>query len=105
MENLYNQKTIDAVNVFDDYYVDAKMLYLYWFNALPDQAYIRQVDGEKAMGMVQEKFGDQVVGVHRYRCHNSKKKQYEFNVTLVVLKNHCVIELNKGYCEIWHDGK
>ncbi len=32
MENLFTQKVINANNVFDDHFLDIKVLYLYYFN-------------------------------------------------------------------------
>ncbi len=74
MENLYDQKTINPNDVFDDHYINAKALYLHAFNKFPDNAYIGQVDGEKAFKAFKEKFNDKIVKVYQYRWYVSRKK-------------------------------
>jgi hypothetical protein len=102
MDNLNKGKSIPA-NVFDDYFLNAKTLYLHYFNTLPSLSYIGQVDGEKTFAAVKEKFSEKIIQVHQHQCYENRKKQYQFNLTLVVLDNHCIIEFDKSYCEIWHN--
>ena len=104
MDNLFTQKVINANNVFDDHFLDTKVLYLYYFNLLPSLNYIRQIDGEKTFEALKEKFGTQIKHIHQYRWFKRKKKQYEFDRTIVVLENNCLVELDDYYCEILHDG-
>jgi hypothetical protein len=103
MDNLNKGKTIPA-NVFDDYFLNAKTLYLHYFNTIPSLSYIGQVDGEKTFAALKEKFPERIIGIHQHQCYENKKKQYQFNLTLVVLDNHCIIEFDKSYCDIWHNG-
>ena len=105
MENLYNQKVINANNVFDDTYLDAKMLYLYYFNHLPSMNFVNQIDGEKAFAAFKEKFAEKIIQIHQYKWFRSKKKQYQFDRTVLVLKNECIVEFDEDYCEFFHDGK
>jgi hypothetical protein len=94
---------INTNNVFDDRFLDTKVLYLYYFNRLPSLSFISQIDGEKAFRVIKEKFGGQIKHIHQYRWYRNTKKQYEFDRTVIVLENNCLIELN-NYCEILHDG-
>ncbi|MBI5857874.1 MAG: AAA family ATPase [Sphingobacteriales bacterium] len=105
MENLYNQKIINANNVFDDTYLDAKMLYLYFFNQLPCMNYINQVDGEKAFTAFREKFADKIGHIHQYKWYKQETKKFQFNRTVLVMNNKCIVEFDEGYCEFYHDGK
>jgi hypothetical protein len=105
MENLYNQKTINANNVFDDVFLDAKMLYLYFFNQLPCMNYINQVDGGKAYTAFLEKFADKIEHIHQYKWYKRKAKKYQFDRTVLVLKNNCIVEFDDNYCEFFHEGK
>lgn len=104
MDNLYNQKVINANNIFDDQFLDAKTLYLYCFNALPSLNYISQIDGEKAFNAFKEKFSDMITSTHQYRWYKAKKKEYQFDRTLLILNNQCVLEFDDNYCEIYHNG-
>lgn len=105
MENLFTQKVINANNVFGDYFLSAKVLYLYYFNLLPSLSYINHIDGEKTFGAIKEKFGDQIKHIHEYRLYKRKQKQYEFDTTIVILEGNCLIEIEDDYLEIWHDGQ
>ena len=92
MDNLFNQKVINANNVFGDHYLDAKTLYLYCFNVLPSLHYIGHVDGEKAYAAFKEKFGGQILRVHQYRWYKNGQKKYQFDQTLLILDNQCLLE-------------
>ena len=104
MENI-QQRSINTGNLFDVGFMCGKSLYLYCFNTLPGAAYIGQVDGEKAYNAIKEKYGSLVTAVHGYRWYGTKAKKCDFNETFMVLSNRCVIEFNRDYCEIYHDGK
>ena len=105
MENLFSQKVISANNVFDDNFLDTKILYLYCFNELPSLNFINQVDGEKVFELFKEKYAGIINKVHKYRWYQKKQKQYNFDKTVVILNNKCVLEFDDDYCEILHDGK
>lgn len=104
MDNLYSQKVINANNVFGDSFLDAKILYLYCFNLLPSIHFIGQIDGEKAFAGIKEKFRGNIKDIHQTRWYKRKKKHFEFDKTIIVLDNNCVVELDDDYCEILHDG-
>jgi hypothetical protein len=105
MENLFSQKVISANNVFDDNFLDTKILYLYCFNELPSLNFINQIDGEKVFELFKEKYAGIITKVHKYRWYQEKQKQYGFDKTVVILNNNCVLEFDDDYCEILHDGK
>ncbi|HEY4111358.1 AAA family ATPase [Puia sp.] len=104
MENLYNQRVINANNVFDGYYLDAKMLYLYCFNQLPSVNYINGIDGEKAFEAAKKKFESRIARTHQYRWFKRPKNRYQFSTTILIMDNECLLEFGGGYCEVWHNG-
>jgi len=104
MDNLYTQKVINVNNLFDDHFLDAKVLYLHCFNMLPCLNFINYIDGEKTFAAIKEKFGEQIRHIHQYRWYKRKKKRYQFDRTLIILNNNCIVELDEGYCEILHNG-
>lgn len=104
MENLFDQKILDANNLFDDHFLNAKILYMHRYKRLPNLCYIGNVDGEKSFAALKEKFGGKILETHLYQWHDQKKKEYRFDRTLVILDNQCLVELDTGYCEIYHDG-
>ena len=105
MDNLYNQKVINANNVFSDSFLDSKILYLYSFNVLPNIYFIGQIDGEKAFMAIKEKFATNIVNIHQTTWYKRKKKRFQFDKTIIILQQNCIVELDDDYCEILHDGK
>jgi hypothetical protein len=105
MDNLYTQKVINANSVFADNFLDAKALYLHCFNRLPSIHYMNQVDGEKAFALFKEKYADLIQQIHQYRWYKQKGKKYQFDKTLIVLKNNCLLEFDDNYCEVLHDSE
>ncbi len=105
MDNLFTQKVINANNVFTDSFIDAKTLYLYCFNTLPSLNYINYIDGEKSFTAICEKYKDDIENIHTTRWYKQKKKKFQFDKTLIILKQNVLIELDDDYCEILHDGR
>jgi hypothetical protein len=103
MENIYSQKMVNSNDLFDDYFLNARTLYLHNFNTLPSHFYISQVDGEKAFEVFNERFADNIGEVYKYRWYESVKKQERFGRTLILLDNHCLVEFDNDCCEIWHN--
>ncbi len=104
MENLFNQKVININNVFSDSFLDTKILYLYFFNNLPSINFVNGIDGEKAFTAFKERYHESIDHIHRYRWYKRKQKKYEFDKTVLILKNRMVIEFDDNYCEVLHDG-
>ena len=105
MDNLYNQKVINANNVFNDDFLDVKILYLYSFNKLPSVNFISHIDAEKAFSAIKEKFGRNIKNIHQRKWYKKQKKRFEFDNTIVIMDKNCVLELDSNWCEILHDGK
>lgn len=105
MDNLNNQRTINAHAVFGQRFLDSKGLYLYWFSSLPSVHFINWVNGEKAYQAFKETFGFLVESEHQYRCLDKKRKRFEFDETFLLLRNNCLVEFDEGYCKILHDGR
>ena len=104
MENLNNQRTIDANSVFSRRFLNSKSLYLYRFNHLPSLHFINDIQGEKAYAAFKKQFAHLIVSEHQYRWYHRKKKSFQFDETLFILSNNCLVEI-RDYCEILHDGE
>lgn len=105
MENLNNNRVIDANHVFDNRFMETKTLYLYHFQTLPNVNFINRIDGEKAFNAFTEKFSALIVTIHKYRWYKHENEKFQFDRTVIILRNHCLIEFDSGYCEILHNGK
>jgi hypothetical protein len=105
MDNLYTQKVINANCVFGTNFLDAKTLYLHCFNRLPSIHFMNQVDGEKAFAQFKEKYNPLILNIHQYRWYKRKGKKYQFDKTVIILSNNCLVEFDDNYCEVLHDGE
>jgi len=97
------QKILNTNKVFSQTYLDSRILYMYCFNEIPCISFVNQIDGEKAFNAVKEKYASKIQSIHNYRSFQRKKAKIDFDDTLVVLKNQCVLEFDRGYCEILHN--
>ena len=98
------QNIFDANSIFDNGFLHGKALYMYCFNAIPSENFINDIDGEKAFGAIKEKFAGSIKSIHAYRHYDQKSKAYDFNETFMIMQNRCILEFDRNYCEIYHDG-
>ena len=96
------QKILDTNKVFSDRYLDSKAMYMYSFRSIPCISFVNHINGEKAFNATKEKFGEMIQSVHSYRSYNRKDLKTEFDDTMVVLNNECVLDFGSSYCEILH---
>ena len=75
MDNIVNNKTITAYELFDGSYLDAKMVYVQRFNQLPDTTYISGIDAEKALEALIRKWPDRIVHIYRSRRYENRSRQ------------------------------
>jgi hypothetical protein len=95
---------INADTVLDDRFLNAKVLYLYYYNLFPSVNFISGIDGEKMFNALKEEYGGQIKNIYQYRWYKRTRKEFEFDRTLLVLEGECLIELDDNYCEILHNG-
>jgi hypothetical protein len=105
MENIISDKIVNINDLFNDDYLDARSLYLHSFNALPNQLFIGQIDGEKAFMEFKDRFAGRIGRVYRYQRYDKKKKEACFSRVLVVMDNQCLVDFSLGWCEVWHNDK
>ncbi|HMU48031.1 MAG TPA: AAA family ATPase [Chitinophagaceae bacterium] len=104
MDNLFNQKVINANNVFADDFLDIKILYLYSFNKLPSIHFISNIDAEKAFETIKEKFAVDIKNIHQRKWYKKQNKKFQFDNTIVIMDRNCLLEFDSNWCEILHDG-
>ena len=103
MDNSRTQKTMNAASVFSNRFLNSKSLYLYQFNALPSIHFIGSINGEKAYKAFKENFSSLIVSEHQIRCYDKKRNKYDFDNTIFILNNDCLVEFDEGWCEVLHD--
>lgn len=100
MDNNKQQKVIDVRSVFTHSFLDSRTLYMFYFKEVPSISFVDHINGEKAYQAVLEKYGALVQSTHCYRYYERSKAKAIFNDTLIVLNNGCLLEFDRGYCEI-----
>lgn len=105
MYNLFDWSTVNLNELYGDYYLEAKKLYLYHFRVLPNNFYIGNIDGQKAFEAFKKKFSANILRVYQYRWYQARTKSEHFGSTLLLLDNHCLIEFDNNECDIWHNGE
>jgi hypothetical protein len=104
MDTIQNQHVINTNMVLKDRLLDTKALYLLRFNELPNVHFISDLDGEKACKAFREAFEHLIVSEYQYRWYRKEKGRFEYDETVFILSNHCIVEM-KHYCEMLHNGK
>jgi hypothetical protein len=104
-DKVFSQKVFNANNVFSSDFLDTKILYMHCFNSLPSVNFINFLDGEKAFSMFTDKYRHLIDQVHQHKWYKQKQKKFQFDKTVVILNNNCLVEFDDGYCEVLHNGK
>jgi hypothetical protein len=104
MDNVnIGQKTVSANAALGKNFVESRSFYLYHFGKMPSRHFISNIAGAKACKAFRERYAELIEAEYYNRWFDNKRKRYEFDETLFVLKNGCIVEIDH-YCEILHDG-
>ncbi|MDF2187044.1 AAA family ATPase [Paraflavitalea sp. CAU 1676] len=103
MDKAIEQRVISANSVFGRYFIDCQALYMYCFTSIPSISYVDDIEGETAFDAFREQYKDHISSVHTYRWIRRKDKDVEFDDTVVILHDRCVLEFGEGYCKILHN--
>lgn len=103
MDNAIEQRVISANSIFGRYFIDCQALFMYCFTSIPSISFVDDIEGEKAFKVFQEQYKDQISSVHTYRCIRRNDKVADFDDTVVILQDRCVLEFGEGYCKILFD--
>lgn len=98
-------KVIGMNDLFDGDYLNTKILYLQTFNTVPSVNFINRVNGEKAFALFKEKYAALIKDIHGYRWFRQESKKYQFDETVIILKNETIVAFDEHYCEILHNRK
>lgn len=103
--NSFSSRTVmNANDLFDGNFINSRALYLQCFQKLPCINYIDAVDGEKAFEVFRKQYARFIKDIHRYTWFKRKKKEFQFDKTVIVLSNKSIVEFDEDYCEILHNG-
>lgn len=86
------------------YFLDSKSMFLYHFNQPPSVFFRNSIDGEKAYKKIKEQYGSAIAHTYTYRRQTQSVKPNDFDETIVIFNNGCLLEFDKEYCCMMHSG-
>jgi hypothetical protein len=89
--------------LFIGHYIDAKALYVLYFDRISNVCYIGNVEANLAYDYIKEKFRDEIVTVYQHVYFDHDKQDTLFNNTLFVLTGKTVIEVGTGYVHVLYE--
>lgn len=98
-------RRIKNVQLFSGHYIDAKALYVLYFDRIPCVCYIGNVDASGASDYIKGKFGAEIIAVHQHVYFDQDKQEILFNNALFVLTENRIIEVAIGYVHVLYEPK
>jgi len=93
-------RRIKNVQLFSGHYIDAKALYVLYFDRIPCVCFIGNVDANSAADYMKEKFTAEIVAVYQHAYFDHDKQEVLFNNALFVLTDNRIIEVAIGYVHV-----
>jgi hypothetical protein len=103
MDHLFTEEIIEVNTLFDNKFLDPKVLFLYCFKTLPNIDYFSRVDGEKLFFAFRTEFRKFIMHIHQYR-HEGMRNGFGFDTSIVRLTKNCLVAFEEDQCKILHDG-
>jgi len=87
-------------NLFDEYFIEARVFYLKEFGKLPCISYIGSIDAKRIFDLIRtDKFG-KVVDTYQRKYYHWQQERIEFSKTIFKLENEVMIRLGDDWLEI-----
>jgi len=96
-------RRIKNVQLFSGHYIDAKALYVLYFDRIPCVCFIGNVDANSAADYMKEKFTAEIVAVYQHAYFDHDKHEALFNNALFVLTDNRIIEVAIGYVHVLYE--
>ncbi len=98
-----NQQYIVAnTGIFDRNYVNGMAYFQHCFQQLPCITWVGQVDTEKALYYIKTEYAESVECIFQQAEYERKKHRTVAEMTIIRLRDNCLIELGITYCDILH---
>lgn len=95
-------KIVNATSVFENSFLSGKAFFMYCFNEVPCITWVSQVNTSKVLKHIRREYGDAIVAILQNSSYDRKRKKSLFSMTLIQLRDNCLIELAGDYCKIYH---
>jgi hypothetical protein len=96
-------RRIKNVQLFSGHYIDAKALYVLYFDRIPCVCFIGNVDVNSATDYIKKKFSAEIVAVYQHAYFDHGMQEALFNNALFVLAGNRIIEVAIGYVHVLYE--
>ncbi len=93
---------INLNGVFDNWYLDVIKFYVYQFQKIPCVTTVDKIHTDKVLKHIKTEYADAITGIYQRSEYDRKKKRCLYSITLVVLRDNCIVDLQHDYCQILH---
>ncbi|MBV7528991.1 AAA family ATPase [Chitinophaga sp. sic0106] len=100
MKNTYRNPNIPSAYLASSSFLNRTEVYLHHFNSLPCMHSVFNLDIEKAIKTVEEKFAADIMDIYRDMDYDAQKKKYNYDEIIIVLKQNRIIYMESTYMEI-----
>lgn len=88
--------------LFDQYFIEAKIFYMKLFNLVPCVAYIGNVDTKKIFGLIRDEKYGKVKELYQRIYHDWEDDKIYFSKTIFVIENKLMVKLAEDWLEIYY---
>lgn len=94
------QFVIQTESIFDNVFIDGKCYFMYCYRQAPCIITIGQVDTEKALDHIKQKYADVIAAVYQYADYHMRRRRAEVEASIVVLHDQRIMEIGRYHCDI-----
>ncbi|MFZ1527311.1 MAG: AAA family ATPase [Ferruginibacter sp.] len=98
--NRIRKRRKNAVNFFDQNYIESKAFYMYLYSRTPAVMYAEDLDGAKLYSYITEECKADVLDIYQHSEYNRKNGNLEFTRSFFQMKDDILIEIGHNYMEI-----
>ena len=96
------QKIMNANSIFQNNFLDSQAYYMYAYQKVPCVTWADQLNTEKVLKYIKQEYADAITGIYQNSKYDRRKKKTSYLTTIILLKDDCLVELGKNYCEVLH---
>lgn len=97
---IFSKKIHDLDAIFNGHYIDARAFYAWQFRRLPSIHFLGEIDVTEACKHIQEMYKRCIVELYQHSWFERKEDSFFFNNSIIVLRDHRMIELAADYCQL-----
>src|SRR3954467_13742445 len=96
------QTLVNTDTIFAGNFLDNKAFYQYCYHKVPCVTWVDQVNTAKALAYIKKEYADAIEGIFQYCKYSRKRDRTEYDQTIILLRDNCLVELEGCWCNILH---